>query len=653
MADITTLSTEELMRLSGASAPPADISKMSTEQLMQMRAQPSKPGVAEDVAKSIPGAVPRAAAALVGLPQTLFELFSSGAKYVGDKMGLDTRFAKPTFGNVGDVVTQGYDKISETLTGSPVHRPQTGPGRIADTAAQVVVSGPGTIGQKLTMGTAAGASGEAARLVTNNPIAIGVAQLIGGGAASMPWILRSVPAENIHAAIKDITPQHLAAAQKLMDDAAAQGVKLTGAEAIAQVTGKNTLQDIQRVVESSKQGGPTIQQTMNQRPGQVRQAFETAADTITPPPVKPSATPVRFQQAGEQAITKARQAGNAAASADYATARTQSIGSSEWNTLTTNPAAQQALQAVKKDPIWGVTAEREGSIAWLDAAKRWIDDKLRTANPAEAKIWQAANTELKTAADAASPAYAQARATVAANNKNVVDPMRASPVGDIAATKGLSAESAMKAQSDVLMPSAPRALDPLTIRESVRTMNAQDPTAARDFVRQNLQAIFDESAQNLASGPNQWGGAKFASQVAGNPSQRDNLQALIESVGNRQTWNGFNRLLEVLEATGKRHAPGSQTSANLRTEGQLSAAGVGAIPAYAATPNKLMGAIGEWYDNFRFGKNTAEMAKILTDQRSVELMQKLAKEAPTSARASALVGQIIAGSNTQPSSTNR
>ena len=631
-----------------------DLSSMSTEDLMRLRAAPkAKTGVVEDVVKSIPGAVPRAAAGIVGLPQTIFDLFATGARWAGDKIGLDTRFAKPSMPNVGDKVTEGYDRISDVLTGSPVYKPQTGPGRVADLVTQTVVSGPGTVGQKATMGASAGVAGEGARLVTDNPIAIGVIQLLGAGASSLPWILRSVPAENIHAAIKDISPQHLAAAQKLMDDAAAQGVKLTGAEAIAQVTGKNTLQDIQRVVESSKQGGPTIGQVMNERPAQVRQAFEQGADTITTPPAQPSQTPVRLQQAAEQSITKARQAGNAAAAPDYNAARQQRIGSTEWNSLTQNPAAQQALQAVKKDPIWGVSSEKEGSIAWLDAAKRWVDDKLRTANPAEARIWKQANDEIKLFADNASPAYKQARATVAANNKNVVDPMKASPVGDVAATKNLSAEQAMKSQSDILMPSAPRALDPLTIRESVRTMNAQDPTAARDFVRQNLQAIFDENAQNLSSGVNQWGGAKFAAQVVGNPRQKDNLQALVESVSDKKTWVGFNRMLEVLEATGKRHAPGSQTAANLRTEGALSAGGAASIPVTVATPNKLMGAIGEWYDNFRFGKNTAEMAKILTDPRSVELMQQLAKEAPTSARASALVGQIIAGSNTQPSNTNR
>ena len=180
-------------------------------------------------------------------------------------------------------------------------------------------------------------------------------------------------------------------------------------------------------------------------------------------------------------------------------------------------------------------------------------------------------------------------------------------------------------------------------------LSKQDPTAARDFVRQNLQAIFDESAQNLVGGANQWGGAKFAAQVAGNPRQKDNLQALVESVGNRQTWVGFNRMLDVLEATGKRHAPGSQTAFNQQLAGELSAGGLGAIPASIASPQKAMGLIGGWYDNFRFGKNTAEMAAILTDPKSVQLMQALAKEAPSSARASAIVAQILAA---QSAATN-
>lgn len=662
--DLSAIPTEELMRMKvGSGVPQTDLSGISTEELMRMRGSDSprraKPGAAEDVVRSLPGAIPRAAAGLVGLPQTLWGLMASGVEKGATAIGVPPQAAaaaRPELGNVGEMVTKGYDRISEALTGAPMHRPQTGAGRIADLTAQTLVSPGGTVGQKLAMGVSAGASGEGARLITQNPIAIGVAQLLGGGAASLPWILRSVPAENVHNAIKGITQPDLAKAQALMDDAAARGVKLTGAEAIAQVTGKNTLQDIQRVVESSKRGGPVMQGMMNERPKTVGDAFTREADQIATAPPEPAKTPVRMQQAAEQSITKARQAGNAAAEPSYEVARQQKVSSQDWNSATQNPATLKALQAVKNDPIWGVTAEKEGSIAWLDAAKRWIDDKLKTSSPSEARIWQKANDELKTVADAASPAYKQARATVAQNRQQVVDPMKASPVGDIANMKGLPAESAMKAQSEVLMPSAPRALDPLTIHETVRTLSKQDATAARDFVRQNLQAIFDEQAQNLSSGVNQFGGAKFAAQVAGNPRQKDNLQALIEATGGRPAWVGFNRLLDVLEATGKRQAPGSQTAFNQQLAGELSAGGIGTVPAAIASPQKAMSVIGNAYDNFRFGKNTEEMARLLSDPKSVELMAKLAKEAPSSAKASALVAQILAANaatSNAPSNTSR
>lgn len=70
-----------------------------------------------------------------------------------------------------------------------------------------------------------------------------------------------------------------------------------------------------------------------------------------------------------------------------------------------------------------------------------------------------------------------------------------------------------------------------------------------------------------------------------------------------------------------------------------------------------MGGIGRWYDNFRYGKNTAEMAKTLTDPKSVDLMRRLAKERPDSAKATLIVGEIIAGSQpstiSPPSNTSR
>lgn len=616
----------------------------------------SKPGVLEDVVKSLPGAVTRASAALVGIPETLGHLAEAGGKALGLTPARSFRDL-PAILKPGEMVTKGYDALSEVATGSPVYRPQTGAGRVADMAAQTMVSGPGSLVQKGAMGATAGLTGEAARASgITNPIALGVLQMLGAGAASLPFILHSVPADNINQAIKGIRQSDLDAAQALMDDARRMGSPLTGAEAIAKVTGRNNLQDIQRVVEGSRESSPITEGMMNARPTASRAAFEGEANKIATMPAEPSRTPARMQQGAEQSITKARQAGNAAAGPDYATAATQSVPSSEWNTLTTQPAAQKALQAVKNATEWGVSAEREGSVRWLDAAKRWLDAKIQNQNtpPSEKRIWEQGKQAITATADAASPEYARARATVAANRQNVVDPMEQSPVGDIAGTKGLPAEQAMRSQSEILMPQAPRALDPMTIRKTVKTISQQDPDAASAWTRQNLEAIFNEAAQNNVGGANQWGGAKFAAQLAGNPAQRDNLQALIESTGGRPAWIGFNRMLEVMEAQGKRLAPGSNTARDIRTGENLGAAGLGGAPAVAASPTRLGSIVYDWYQNFRFGKNTAEMARVLTDPKSVELMQRLAKEAPDTAKSAAMVGQIISGSATgDASNTNR
>lgn len=622
-----------------------------------------RPGVVEDVVKSIPGAIPRAAGAIVGLPQTIAEIGMAGLKKGAEYLGVSperTKYITPSFRNIGGVVEEGYDKASQAVTGEPVYRPQTGPGRVADTTAQVVVSGPGSLLQKGVVGAASGVSGEAARTVTNNPIAIGVISMLGGGLASLPFILRSVPTENIAKAIEGIDEAQLAKAQGLMDDAAKMGTPITGAEAIAQVTGKNTLQDIQRVVEASREGGAVTQKMMNARPDANRAAFTEAGDKIANQAfIDPAKTPVRMQEAASGAIRTARQAGNASAKPLYDSAAKQQVAPSEWASLSQDPMVQKALQTVKNEPMWGVANEIEGSIRWLDAAKRYIDDALVGAKPNEARILEAANSRLKAVADAASPDYAQARATVAQNRQTVVKPMENSPVGDIARTGGPaggprpSGETMMQMQSGVLMPQSPRALDPKTIRESIATISKQDPDAARQWTRQNIEAIFNESTQNNVGGANQWGGAKFAAQVAGNPAQKANLQALVESTGGKRAWAGFERFIDVMEAQGKRMAAGSNTARDLRTAESFSAAG-GAAPVMSTVSLQLPAKAYEWYQNFRFGKNTAEMAQILTDPKSVELMKELARHAPNTAKASALAAQIVVGSDAaQTGSTGR
>lgn len=624
-----------------------------------------KVGVAEDVAKSAATSPLRAAAGLASLPQVGADLLDRGIGRVvdfvtGGQPGNSYQIVKQqrearltplgrTLNdiNAGQVVRSGYDAAARAVTGEPVYDPQTAPGRIADFAGQVVSTGPGAItsrglAQSGLMGLTGGATGEGVRaFVGDNPYAVAAGQLVGTLAGGAPFAARGTVATNANRALQNVTQQQMQAAQSLIDDAAARGVTLTGAEAIAQVTGKNNLQNIQRVVEQSREGGPIMEAALNARPAQVRAMFDNEMGNIAPQPAAPSATPVALQQAAQGAITDARQAGNRAAAPYYAAAENRPIPGHDWNTAIANPAVREAMEAVRGSARWGVTNEAPGSLRWLDAAKRWIDDKLVDARPSEARIWNDARATLLDATRTV-PEYATARQIVAQNRQQVVNPMQASPVGDIARTANLPAEQAMQAQAQILAPVAPRALDPNTIRETARTIGRQDPDVLRQWTRQNLEGIFAESSQNLMSGANQAGGAKFATAIAGNPRQQANLQALISSsTGSNDTWIGFRRMLDIMEAEGKRMPAGSMTEFNRQISSDLARAGAGAVAAGAASPGRLSTAVWDAYQRFRYGQNSAEMARILTDPESVRLLNRLARTNPDDAAARLLVGSIV------------
>ena len=104
-------------------------------------------------------------------------------------------------------------------------------------------------------------------------------------------------------------------------------------------------------------------------------------------------------------------------------------------------------------------------------------------------------------------------------------------------------------------------------------MRRKDPTAVPDWTRQQLEGIFNETGQNLQNGPNQFGGAKFAATIQGNKQQKANLQALVQESAGMQAYQGFERVLNNLEAQGTRQGAGSQTSFNNQFQKELSEGG--------------------------------------------------------------------------------
>jgi hypothetical protein len=212
------------------------------------------------------------------------------------------------------------------------------------------------------------------------------------------------------------------------------------------------------------------------------------------------------------------------------------------------------------------------------------------------------------------------------------------PLGKLA-KDDISTKNAIEA----LFPKDPLAHSQTEVGDAVREMlgpqggpqRAIRERAASDLVRAHVEYTFNKAARDLQTGPNQAGGAKFRTALIGNPQQRANLQAAVEALPDgARRWQGFNRYLDILEATGTRQNIGSKTAYNVEAlkdlgggaPGQTAAKMLGNFPASVVKP------LAEKYDKFVLGRNLDELADTLTNPRSADMLRRLADERPNTRR---------------------
>jgi hypothetical protein len=190
-------------------------------------------------------------------------------------------------------------------------------------------------------------------------------------------------------------------------------------------------------------------------------------------------------------------------------------------------------------------------------------------------------------------------------------------------------------------------------------VSRRNPYAARNLVRAHLEMTFNEATQNLASGPNSFGGAKFAAVVRGNPQQAANLEAAISSLPNGdRIYQGVDRFLTILEAQGQRQAIGSKTAFNtealqdLRQGKAISEVGSAVASAGMKLPTKIKERIERW----RLGNNVDELARLFTDPQAGREFIRLANTnhgGQTTASLVRLVGLVRQPYSTQQSNGSK
>jgi hypothetical protein len=281
------------------------------------------------------------------------------------------------------------------------------------------------------------------------------AALVGGVGASR--VLGPSTGERMAgAAARSFNDQDFQAANALMRDAQApgRGVNLTADEALTYASGqsRNRMVDLRRVVDQTTGGGERMAGAMAERTPQVEGMLRQNMDAIAPPNTQPSAVGPAIQDAGEAAITRLRQGGNSIAAPYYQAAETASIPAAEYARLTASPAYQQALDQLRRDPVLNgpIAHMADNSLPVVQEAMRQLERNATGArqtmmnpqgNNRAADLMGNARTLADTEARAASPAFGQAQDIVADWQNRVMGPVRAGPVGRVAATNDVQAQA--------------------------------------------------------------------------------------------------------------------------------------------------------------------------------------------------------------------
>lgn len=597
----------------------------------------AQPTVAGDVAKSIPSGFARGVAGLVGLPETAARGMRWTAEQAGRLVGspVDQDYIEGK-NQVKGPTAEGTQKAIESVTGE-LYEPKTRAGRYAGNVAEFVPGalGPGGAVRNLTRfavapGVASEAAGEATKGTKYEPYARAAAGLLGVGAAS---IARSPQAGEraVSRALRNVSEAELADAGRLMMEARVRGIDLTWAEAVQQVTGSRTgMGNLQRVAEGSQRGQEVLGPMMAARPGQVEQAFNREMGNIAAVPMAASTIGPRASEAAEAVFENARRGINRRTEPLYRAAEADNVPARTLTRLRRFvPGFEEALAAVRGNPHLNAPIANlpDTSVAVLNEVKKQLDEQARNVaqvtNP-QRNMQVASSNErsaraVRRAGRRASRPYRDALDQQEAFRGGPLRDLREGPIGRVAtATDTASAGRA-------LLPDSPLPNSAAETGRATRQLVGENANVTRNLVRSRLESMYQTAGRDLQGGASQFAGAAARKKIYGDRQLRRNVRAVLREMPNgNQVAEGFERLMEVFQATGRRQHIGSQTEFNRLLTTELSGGRVlGEALSGAGGRFNPFTAVRDRYQQWRLGSNLGGLAQLLTNpnaqQRLVEL----------------------------------
>jgi len=524
------------------------------------------------------------------------------------------------------------------------------------TAGAMLPGGGGALGRFLKFallpGVASEAAGQAAQKVAPaaEPYVRPAAAVLTGGGAAM--VARPKSATS---AVRSAMPEHvdnamLDTAENLFQEARIARVPITRAEAIDYVSnGATKLSDLQRVVE----GAGELKPFFAQRAGQVEAAGRSAFDEVAPATNAPSSIGPAVGRAAEEEVTGVRQAINTVAEPHYDRAALVRLSQQEMQRVRALPGYDEARATVQDNPQLAryVQGLPEDSVGFLNEVKKQLNQMAENASaPVNAQrnmqVSSGLGSDATVVRDAgvrASRDYETALDIERLGRERFLQPLLDGPLGKIA-----SKDTTTKAAIEALFPANPLPNSADEITTAVTALARRRPAAARELVRAYVESVFNEATQNLVSGPNQFGGAKFAAVIRGNPQQAANLEAAVRTLPNGDhVWTGLDRFLQFVEAQGTRQKIGSQTAfntevlADLRRGTPVQEAGTAVATGGIKLPTKVKDTLERW----RLGKGAHEIATLLTSPEAANRFRQIATMPQGSREAQAVAARLVLMAN--------
>lgn len=621
-----------------------------------------------DIAQSAASGLTRGVAGLVGLPGEI----SRGVRWAASKTGIapndqDYIEGRGKYALSADVATPTANSLMETAR--PIlgeeYQPKTTAGKYARTVGEFLpgaLAGPGKIAQNALLYAAIpGVASEAAGQVTAGTAIEPYARFAGavGGLGASALLRRPGSAGEVVAeSLRGVDKATINRAGQLVDDAASRGITLTWPEAIQQVTNSGTpLSNLQRVVEASQEGGAVMRPVMAQRPAQVRKAFEDQVAQVAAVPMRPYMIGPEIAQASEEAIDATRRNINRIAKPFYDKASTVKVPPARLAQMKALPGWDEALSAVRSNPQLNryIANLPDDSVGVLNEVKKYLDQQSRNVasvtNP-NRNVQQSAGYGLdaeavRTAGRKTTGQYGKALDTEEQLRRNMLEPMQHGPLGraaDAGTTEGVISK---------LLPQNPLPNTAAETGRAFKELMTRNPRAAANVIRTRMEQSYNQAARDLSAGGHEWGGAMTRKALVGDRQLRRNLRAAMQELPNGQAVSrGFERLMEVFQATGRRQHIGSQTEFNRLIAERLKQGGIPGEMLSGATNMNPLSMIRSRYQQWQLGRNLGEIAELIVDPNARNKLIELAGLNQASPRgmviSAELVSQLLSDANDAP-----